>query len=167
MKRYSVNVRKKLIGLALVGLLLLPGFTAKTLAATPMVAPSNTLHFRNPEKRVDITVEIHGKVDGFTAQSVEAIVQPWLEAAHVAVVNADGVDILELHIRIDKDDDDDDDDGVKDADDEDDDGNGDGKGWHITSECGEWDEDHDADSLDAINGILHEMIDHFIAEFVK
>lgn len=166
MKRIFVTVRRNMIGLALVALLLLPAFTTRTLA-TPLVTSSNTLHFRNAEKRVDITVEMHGKIDGYTVQSVEAIVKPWLEAAQVAVVNADGVDILELHIRIDQDDDDDDDDGIKDAEDDDDDGNGDGKGWHIVTECGEWDEDHDADSLEAINEILHEMINHFIEEFVK
>lgn len=165
MKRILKMARRTLVGLALAGLILFPGFPANTLAA-PKGVPTNTLHFRNTEKKVDITVEIHGKIDGYTAQSIEAVVEPWLEAAHVAVVNADGVDILELHIRIDVDDDDDDDDGVKDAADNDDDGNGDGKGWHITSGCSEWHEDRDADTLDAINDILHEMIEDFIDKFV-
>lgn len=165
MKRTLAIARMTVVGLALVGLMLFPGAPAKTLAA-PKGAPANTLHFRDGEKRVDITVEIHGKIDGHSVQSLEAIVEEWLEAAHVAVVNADGVDILELHIRVDVDDDDDDDDGVKDATDSDDDGNGDGKGWHISSDCGEWDEDRDADTLDAINDILHEMVNHFIDKFV-
>ena len=125
-----------------------PGFTAKTLAATKG-AMTNTLHFRNSEKRVDITVQINGIIDGYTVQSVEALVQTWLEAAHVAVVNADGADILELHIRVDVDDDDDHNDGIKASQDNDD--YGDGKGWHIASECGKWDEDRDADTLEALN----------------
>lgn len=166
MKRTLEMARMTLVGLALVGLLLFPGSPAKTLAATPKGAPSNTLHFRNAEKKVDITVEIHGKIADYTVQSVEEIVEDWLAAAHCAVVNADGVDILELHIRIDVDDDDDDDDGIKDADDNDDDGNGDGKGWHIKTGCGEWHEDRDADTLDTLDDILHAMINDFIDKFV-
>src|SRR5262245_6125484 len=108
MKRTLAMTRMTIIGLALVGLILFPGFKAKALAM-PKGAPANTLHFRNPDKKVDITVEIHGKIAGHTIQSVEHLVEEWLHAAHVAVVNADGVDILELHIRIDVDDDDDDD----------------------------------------------------------
>jgi hypothetical protein len=165
MKRTLGLARATTMGLALAGLILFPGFKAKTLAM-PKGAPANTLHFRNPDKKVDITVEIHGKIEGHTVHSLEEIVEEWLHAAHVAVVNADGVDILELHIRVDVDDDDDDDDGVKDADDKDDDGNGDGKGWHITSDCSDWHEDHDADTLDAINDILHAMINDFIDKFV-
>jgi hypothetical protein len=146
MKRFLEMARLTIFGMALAGFILFPGASAKTFAATPKGISANTLHFSNSDKKVDITVEIHGKVDAYTAQSVEAIIQPWLEAAHVAVVNADGVDILELHIVLEVDDD--------------------GKGWNVASESGEWHEDHDVDTLDALNDILHEMINHFIEKFV-
>ncbi len=147
MKRTFEIARKTIMELALVALILFPCFAARTLAATPKRAPSNTLHFRNDEKRVDITVEIHGEIDEYTTESIEEIIEGWLEAAHFAVVNADGVDILELHIKIDVDDDD--------------------EGWHISTGCGDWDEDRDVDTLDALNNILHEMINDFIEHFVK
>jgi hypothetical protein len=118
------------------------------------------------EKKVDITVEVHGKISGHTVQTIEHIVEEWLHVAHFAVVNADGADILELHIVVDVDDDDDDDDGVKDAEDEDDDGDGNGKGFHIHSECGDWEEDKDVDAVDAIDDLLHAMINDFIDKFV-
>ena len=144
MKRTLGLARATMMGLALAGLILFPGFKAKTLAM-PKGAPANTLHFRNPDKKVDITVEIHGKVEGHTIQSVEHLIEEWLHAAHVAVVNADGVDILELHIVVEV---------------------HEGHGWHIVSDCGEWHEDHDADTLDAIDEILHAMVNDFIDHFV-
>jgi hypothetical protein len=146
MKRIFQIARPTLMGLALVGLILSPGFLVKTLAADPKGLTANTLHFRNSDKKVDITVELHGKIDGYTVASVEALLEPWLEAAHFAVVNADGVNILELHITINVDDD--------------------GKGWHISSGCGQWEEDRDAHTLDTIDDILHEIINDFIDNFV-
>ena len=159
-------MRKAVVGMALAGLILFPGFRAGVFAAPAPPTGSRTLHFAFPEKRVDITVTVHGKIDGYSQDSIEHLVEEWLEVAHLAVVNADGVDVLELHVSVEVDDDDDDDDGVKDADDEDGDGDGDGKGWRIHTDCGDFDEDKEVETLDAIDDVLHAMINDFIDKYV-
>lgn len=155
MKAMVQPIRKISVLAAIAALILFaPGHT-RSLAKTLPVA----------EKRVDITVVVHGKIGDYTAQAIDQLIEDWLEVAHFAVVNTDGADILELHIQIDVDDDDDDDDGVKDAEDEDGDGDGDGKGFRIHGECGDWEEDEDVDVVDGIDEMLHTMISHFIEKF--
>ncbi len=161
---FTQFVRKATTLAAIAALMLCsPALSSNSFAA----ANTRTLHFTNFNKKVDITVEVHGKIDGYSISSIEKLVSEWLEVAHLAVVNADGVDVLELKITVSVDDDDDDNDGVLDSKDEDDDGDGDGKGWHVHSECEDWDEDNDADTIDAIDDLLHEMIEDFIEKYVK
>jgi hypothetical protein len=135
------------------------------IAAMVLFAPLNAgaLAKTAADKRVDITVVVHGRIGDLTAQAIDQLVEDWLEVAHFVVVNTDGADILELEIEIYVDDDDDDDDGVKDSQDEGEDG--DGKGFHIHSECGDWEDDEDVDTVDAIDDLLHTMINDFIEKF--
>ncbi len=122
---------------------------AVSIAALMLLVPgvkTNAAALKSADKKVDITVVIHGKVGDYTVKAIEQIVEDWLEVAHFAVVNADGVDILELEIEISVDDD--------------------GSGWQLHTECGEWEEDKEVDVIDSLDDILHEMIEDFIEKFV-
>ena len=107
-------------------------------------AATKTLGFSDAEKHVHITVEIHGKIDDHTAESVEELVSEWLEDAHFVVEETAGAKVLELHIVLKVTDD---------------------HHFSIHEDCGDWEEDNEAAVLDAIDEILHRMTEDFIKKF--
>ena len=107
-------------------------------------AASKTLGFSTAEKHVHITVEIHGKIDDHTAESVEEMVSDWLEAAHFVVEETAGAKVLELHVVLTVNDD---------------------HHFSIHEDCGDWEEDKEAAVLDALDETLHRMINDFIKKF--
>jgi hypothetical protein len=98
----------------------------------------------NVEKHVHIKVEIHGKIDGHTADSVEDLVGEWLEAAHFVIEEKEGVNSLKLHVVINVTED---------------------HHFAIHEDCGDWQEEKEAAVLDAIDDVLHHMINDFIEKF--
>ena len=80
-------IRKLTVLTAIAALVLFaPGTSPRSLAKT----------LRAADKKVDITVVVHGKISDHTAKSIDQLVEDWLEVAHFAVVNTDGADVLEL-----------------------------------------------------------------------
>lgn len=138
MKRF--NGRISVVSLA-VAMFFLTGFSSRSMA-NPM---SNSPISSKAAKHVQINVEIHGQIDDHTAEAVEHVVMAWLEAAHVAVSHADGADTLHLHIRLDV---------------------TDNHHFKVHSDCADWHEDQEVATVDAINEILHVMVNHFIDKYV-
>jgi hypothetical protein len=98
----------------------------------------------NLEKHVHIKVEIHGKIDGHTADAVEDLIADWLEAAHFVVEETEGANFLKLHVVLKV--------------------TGDNH-FAIHEDCGDWQEEKEAAVLDALDDILHHMINDFIEKF--
>jgi len=140
MKKINKAGRISVASFAIAAMLMLTGFSARAVAH-PM---SNPLTFSNPEKHVQIKVEIHGHIDHHTVESVEHLVMEWLEAAHFVVSHSDGADYLHLHIALDVTDD---------------------HHFKVHSDCADWHEDKDAAVVDAIDEILHHMISDFIDKY--
>jgi hypothetical protein len=139
MKSFWQAVRISIASLA-VTLLLVGGLGSPTLAS-----PANhSVVFVNAEKHVQIKVEIHGDIDGHTVESVEHLVMEWLEAAHFVVSHTDSADTLHLHVLLE----------VKDN-----------HHFEVHSDCGGWAEDKEAAVVDAIDEILHHMINDFIDKY--
>jgi hypothetical protein len=140
MKKINKAGRISVASFAIAAMVFLTGFSARALAH-PM---SNPLTFSNPEKHVQIQVEIHGHIDHHTVDSVEHLVMEWLEAAHFVVSHSDGADYLHLHIALDVTHD---------------------HHFKVHSDCADWHEDKDAAVVDAIDEILHHMISDFIDKY--
>jgi len=140
MKIFDKVVRVSATTFALTALVLLMGFSTRSLAAPA----SKSLAVSNAEKHVQIKVEIHGHVDGHTVDSVEHLVMEWLEAAHFVVSHTDGADYLHLHIAVNVTDD---------------------HHFAVHSDCSDWHEDKEAAVVDAIDEILHHMVSDFIDKY--
>jgi len=110
---------------------------AHPAGATRVVSP-------NVEKHVQIKVEIHGKIDGHTADAVEDLIAEWLEEAHFVVEEKEGVNFLKLHVVLKV---------------------TENNHFAIHEDCGDWQEDKEAAVLDALDEILHQMINDFIEKF--
>ena len=137
MKTFNQAIR---FAVAVAMVLSLGGLSASTQAR----AASKTMRFSNAEKHVHINVEIQGKIDDHTAESVEELVEDWLEAAHFVVEETAGAKTLELHVVLDVTDD---------------------HHFAIHEDCGAWHEEKEAAVVDAIDEILHHMIEDFIEKF--
>jgi hypothetical protein len=140
MKKINKAGRISVASFAIAALLLLTGFSARALANPT----SNPLVFSNPEKHVQIKVEVHGHIDHHTMEEVEHLVMEWLEAAHFVVSHSDGADYLHLHVSLDVTDD---------------------HHFKVHSDCSDWHEDKEAAVVDAIDEILHHMISDFIDKY--
>ena len=130
--------RKLTVSMAIVTMVLVSGFYRNAFGA------SKTLTFTAAEKHVQINVEVHGHIDGHTVETVEHVILEWLEAAHFIVSHTDGAGYLHLHVRLDLTDD---------------------HHFKVHSDCADWHEDKEAAVVDAIDDILHHMIDDFIAKY--
>jgi len=140
MKRFNKAGRISVASFA-VAMCFLAGFSSRSTANPMGNAPVSP----KAAKSVHINVEIHGQIDGHTAEAVEHIVMAWLEAAHVAVSHADGTDTLSLHIRLDV---------------------TDNHHFKVHSDCADWHEDQEVATVEAINEILHVMVNHFIDKYI-
>ena len=135
---FDKSVRQSTAFLAMAAILLLTGLSSHSFAAP------KTLTFANVEKHVQINVQIHGHIDGHTAETVEHVIMGWLEAAHFVVSHTDGADYLYLHVSLDV---------------------TDNHHFKVHSDCADWHEDKEAAVVDAIDEILHHMISDFIAKY--
>lgn len=140
MKIFVGTIRSSTTAVAIAVMLLL-----NSLSTPATALPVNRmLVFSKAEKHVQIKVEIHGKIDGYTVESVKELVSDWLEEAHFVVSNTAGTNVLKLHVV------------VKVTDDH---------HFAVHEDCGEWEEDKEAAVLDAIDDVLHEMTEDFIEKF--
>ena len=98
----------------------------------------------NVEKHVHIKVEIHGEIDGHTADSVEDLIAEWLEAAKIVVDETPGANSLKLHVVLKL---------------------TENHHFAVHEDYGDWHEDKEAAVLDAIDEILHQMTLDFIEKF--
>ena len=120
-----VPARIIITGLAIGALALLPARFLPTASAAG--------------KAIDVQVEIQGHIEGLEAHHVEEIAEKLFEAAHEAVTEEDGPDVLVVHLLIAADDD--------------------GTGYTIHVAAGAFKEDVDFDSVDTIETSLHEVVD--------
>jgi hypothetical protein len=141
MKMTEKTIHKSMRFLAVLALLGIAGLSTNTRAASK----TRELNFSNPEKHVQIKVEIHGHIDNHTVNSVEHLVSEWLEAAHFAVSHADGADYLHLHIVLEV---------------------TDNHHFKVHSDCADWHEDKEVAVVDAIDQLLHDMINDFIDKYL-
>ena len=139
MKIFNRTGRRALTSLA-IAVLILTGFSVRSLA-NPASRTSAAL---SSEKHVQIKVEIHGDVDGISEETIEHLMAEWLEAAHFIVSETDGADYLHLHIKLEV---------------------TDNHHFKVHSDCADWHEDKEAAVADAINEILHHMINDFIDKY--
>ena len=139
MKRFNQAGRHAAACMA-IAMLMLTGFSARSLA-NPL---SRTAVFVNTEKHVLINVEVHGHIDGHTVDSIEHLVMEWLEAAHFVVSHSDGADYLHLHVLLEV---------------------TDNHHFNVHSDCSDWHEDKEAAVVDAIDEILHHMVNDFIDKY--
>lgn len=121
--------------------LLLSGFS---VSANARPFSKTRAVFTNFEKHVHIEVEIHGEIEDHTVESVEELIADWLEEAKIVVEETEGAKFLNLHVVLTVTDD---------------------KHFAIHEDCGNWKEDKEAATLDAIDEILHQMTLHFIEKF--
>ena len=140
MKIFDRTVRLSAVAIAITALVFLSGLSTRALAHPA----SKTLVISNAEKHVQIKVEIHGSIDHHTVASVEHLVEEWLEAAHFVVSHTDGADYLHLHVKLEVTAD---------------------HHYQVESDCGDWEEDKEADVVDAIDEILHHLINDFIDKY--
>jgi hypothetical protein len=139
MKKFNRKVRLSVTALAIAALML-TGFSARSLAQ-PM---GKSLNVVNTDKHVQITVEIHGDIDGVSDESIEAVIAEWLEAAHFIVSENDATDALHLHVKL----------AVTDN-----------HHFMVDSDCSDWHEEKEAAVANAINDILHHMVNDFINKY--
>ena len=137
--RFQKAVRLLAVSFAIAAICL-TAFSTRSIANPA----SKTWVITNPEKHVQINVEIHGNIDGHTVESVEHVVMEWLEAAHFVVAHTDGADYLHLHIRLEV---------------------NDNHHFAVHSDCADWHEDKEAAVVDAVDEVLHHMIGDFIDKY--
>ncbi|MBI3654160.1 MAG: hypothetical protein HY231_24280 [Acidobacteria bacterium] len=142
MKIFDRPLRLKTVSFAILAMVFLSSFSARSLA----YAPGNTLVFSNVEKHVLVQVEIHGQIDGHTMESVAQLVADWLEAAHFVVSHTDGAGYLHLHVKLEL---------------------SDNHHFLVHSDCADWHEDREAAVVDAIDEILHHMVSDFIDKYSR
>jgi hypothetical protein len=108
------------------------------------LARTKSFSYSNAEKHVSIKIEIHGDTEGIHQDHVEHLVAEWLEAAKLVVEHTEGANSLHLHVVI----------NVK-------------ANHHaeVHEDCGDWHEEKEAATLDAIDEILHHMTMDFIDKF--
>lgn len=95
-------------------------------------------------KRVDVTVEVRGNLEGVDPAAVEDIAEDLFEAASFAVTDEDGPDIVEFHVVIEIDDDQ--------------------EGFTIHFEAGAWSDDVDIDSMDDFDDVFTVAISEYSEE---
>ena len=97
---------------------------------------------RAADKQVDVSVTVTGNIEGVTDKDVEDLCEHLLEAAHVAVTDGDGPDVIELHLAIHIDDD--------------------GEGFSIAFAAGAWSDTAEVESADQLDEVLTTEIHEFV-----
>lgn len=115
-----------------------------TMTSGQAFAGTRSFAYTNLEKHVTIKIEIHGDTEGINKEHVEHLVAEWLEEAKMIVEHTEAASALHLHVVV----------NVK-------------ANHHadVHEDCGDWHEEKEAATLDAIDEILHHMTQDFIEKF--
>jgi hypothetical protein len=120
-----------------------PGIRVFAVLAAALFLLGNTAApARAADKQVDVSVTVTGNIEGISDQEVEDLCEHLLEAAHVAVTDGDGPDVIELHLAIHIDED--------------------GEGFSIAFAAGAWSDTAEVESADDLDEVLTTEIHEFV-----
>ena len=122
--------------------LLTPGIRVFAALAAFVLIGGLASPARAADKQVDVSVTITGNIEGITEQHVEELTEHLLEAAHVAVTDSDGPDVIELHLTIHIDED--------------------GQGFQIAFAAGAWSDTAECDGPDDLDEVLTTEVHEFV-----